>query len=79
MCDKYLYKYEKTIEGCPACTSEIELPFDKLINCPECGHKDVLPCSMCKPLEQGKCDWQDDAGNRDYSGTCIVKREVFKK
>jgi hypothetical protein len=37
---------EATTECCPNCIGELEM--DTLLkDCPHCGHKDVVACSMC--------------------------------
>ena len=45
-----------TYEVCPHCDNEVEIPEDKPSNCPKCNEI-ILPCSACKLLQQGKCDW----------------------
>ena len=61
--NKYMidYGYNTTFELCPECSCEIELPLDRLIDCPECGHKEVLPCSACELCLDGRnCDWNEE-------------------
>jgi len=37
-----------TIEWCPNCDQEVEIPAYGISKCPECGNS-ILPCSMCEP------------------------------
>jgi len=48
-----------TIEWCPHCDTEVEIPVDKPSACPSCG-MNILPCSACqRDLPMG-CDWGEE-------------------
>ena len=57
--NKYLYEGDETQEVCPNCGMEVTIKTDGKSDCPECGHKEVLPCSMCRLAEEFKCDWNE--------------------
>jgi predicted RNA-binding Zn-ribbon protein involved in translation (DUF1610 family) len=57
--NKYLYEGDETQEVCPNCAVEVTIKTDGKSDCPECGHKEVLPCSMCRLAEEFKCDWNE--------------------
>ncbi|HBZ37716.1 MAG TPA: hypothetical protein DEO59_04290 [Balneola sp.] len=47
-------------ECCPDCGDEVEIRQDGKSNCPECGHKNVLPCANCPILATFfVCDWDE--------------------
>lgn len=50
---------ESTPEGCPNCSGETEVSVDGTTPCQYCGHKDVLPCSLCSLYNEGLCDWNE--------------------
>ena len=48
------------VECCPNCGDEVEIRQDGKSNCPECGHKNVLPCANCPILATFfVCDWDE--------------------
>ena len=47
-------------ELCPECGNEIEVRQDGKTDCPECGHKEVLPCALCPLNDESLCDWNID-------------------
>lgn len=51
---------ELTTEPCPDCGMEIEIKQDGTSSCPECGHKNVLPCAVCPLRDFYVCDWGDE-------------------
>lgn len=58
----YIYSDNpETQELCPSCSCEITIKIDGKSSCPECGHKEVLPCSQCKFYlnAPGRCDWNE--------------------
>jgi len=64
MLNKYIIDtgYSTTTECCPMCGDEIEIPINKLIDCTKCGHKEILPCSICKLIlneDNIACDWNE--------------------
>lgn len=54
------YTKETVSECCPECNNEVDIMQNGKSNCPECGHKEVLPCSNCPLLVIGKCDWNPE-------------------
>ena len=55
-----------TLECCPHCEMEGEIPEGKPAKCPNCGEV-ILPCSTCCGLVDGHnnrfiCDWSKDTG-----------------
>ena len=56
----YIYSdHSETQELCPSCMCEVTIKIDGKSSCPECGHKEVLPCSQCKLGGDDfiECDW----------------------
>jgi len=45
------------IECCPGCACEIMVDGDGTTECPECGWKNVLPCTACCDANGMQCDW----------------------
>ena len=56
MTDAYLVD-----EPCPACGTEVPILSNGTSDCPECGHPEVLPCSICPRLTPttDTCDWNE--------------------
>lgn len=52
----------KVIECCPGCVTELEVNINGTSVCHVCGNKDILPCSVCTLLDEGKCDWSEQKG-----------------
>ena len=53
-------------EPCPDCGTEVQILSDGTSDCSECGHPEVLPCSICPrmttdgfPSEPSTCDWNE--------------------
>ena len=59
--EDWKYYGEGYDEVCPSCGTEIQVSIDGKTTCPKCGHKNVLPCSMC-PKDYDQCDWTEDEG-----------------
>ena len=51
------YTKETTYEGCPYCADDVIITQDGKSDCPECGRKEVLPCSQCPLMDMQICDW----------------------
>ena len=58
--NQYLYEESETQEVCPMCGVEVTIKTDGKSDCPECGQKEVLPCSMCRLADEFKCDWNTE-------------------
>ena len=43
-------------EYCPFCESEVEIPFDKVSKCPNCG-REIFPCADC---DEPGCNWNGE-------------------
>ena len=52
MTDAYLVD-----EPCPDCGVEVAVLTNGTSDCPECGHPEVLPCSICARADNNTCDW----------------------
>ena len=48
-------------EPCPDCGTEVPILSNGTSDCPECGHPEVLPCSICPRLTPttDTCDWNE--------------------
>lgn len=51
---------EETEETCPTCGEENEIKSDGTSDCSSCGHKEILPCSICPLNDMFVCDWNLD-------------------
>lgn len=56
----YIYEEGETQEICPECGVEVSVQTNGKSDCPKCGHKEILPCSQCKLLDEDKCDWNEE-------------------
>lgn len=45
-----------TVEWCPHCENEVEIPEDRPSPCPSCRVL-ILPCADCWMAFEAKCDW----------------------
>ncbi len=52
---------EMTYELCPYCKREVQIPADRVSQCPNC-QKPILPCSTCYDHIDGfrDCDWSEE-------------------
>jgi hypothetical protein len=55
-----LWTDAKCDEGCPECGCDAEITQDGKSDCSECGHKEVLPCSVCPLSDLQLCDWNEE-------------------
>jgi len=62
--NKYIHETKNNLadEACPNCGTENKIKLDATSTCLECGQKEILPCSECKLLETGDCDWNSKTG-----------------
>ena len=59
-----------TQETCPECAVEITIKANGLSECPECGHKDILPCMECNRYNDYElCDWNAKDGCTPFPHT----------
>lgn len=55
--ERYFDFDESDYEPCPECGEETVASADGKSTCEHCGHKNVLPCNICKLNYNMKCDW----------------------
>ena len=50
-------------EWCSHCESDVEIPADRISNCPVCN-EEIVPCSACVSSDgnDNKCNWTDAKG-----------------
>lgn len=66
------------IELCPMCGCETEVLSDGKSDCEHCGHKEVLPCSVCPRVntanEDITCDWNYETRCSEFP---VKERTVY--